>query len=393
MGPPFFQWIPAGLASGPTVSCSPPASVSTPLWLFLGSPSTELFPFLGVCLRWEPGFFRVSEPCAVSLLPHGTPLCSVQVFSSAPSRLRFTRMVSFPGRCRSYRVGAPGCLSSSPVPLLLAGASLSPLRVTLAHFTLFSCGRALRLPASFPISGLAGLGVGPRLCGLESFCVRSCFLLLLLGGLFLLALPFLLGVCPRSPWGPPFSLRALALILLSFSRVRLTPILTLSPSWSGALFLFLLEGAAPAFLPAALSVALRPLFPYQRAQCVQIFLLVPVGLTFLFFSSIIWLLFCPFLLSQALSSLSSCYVELRWVPGHLLLPGGGNARGTGSAARALRSPLWSLSSTFLFSRAGSVLSHRGFLTRVFPRFPLGSLCSLDMLAVSSLVFAATGTVG
>ena len=57
-----------------------------------------------------------------------------------------------------------GCLSSSPIPLLLSEASLPPLRVTLPHFTLFSYERALRLPTSFPISVLARLGVKPRLC-------------------------------------------------------------------------------------------------------------------------------------------------------------------------------------------------------------------------------------
>ena len=54
-----------------------------------------------------------------------------------------------------------GCLSSSPIPLLLTEASLPPLRVTLTHFFY---ERALRLPISFPISGLARLGVKPRLC-------------------------------------------------------------------------------------------------------------------------------------------------------------------------------------------------------------------------------------
>ena len=57
-----------------------------------------------------------------------------------------------------------GCLSSSPIPLLLTEASLPPLRVTLTHFTLFSYERALRLPTSFPISDLARLGVKPRFC-------------------------------------------------------------------------------------------------------------------------------------------------------------------------------------------------------------------------------------
>ena len=57
-----------------------------------------------------------------------------------------------------------GCLLPSPISLLLSEASLSPLRVTLIHFTLSSYERALCLPTSFPISGLATLGVKPRLC-------------------------------------------------------------------------------------------------------------------------------------------------------------------------------------------------------------------------------------
>ena len=57
-----------------------------------------------------------------------------------------------------------GCFSSSPIPLLLSEASLPPLRVTMTHFTFLSYERALRLPTSFPISGLARLGVKPRLC-------------------------------------------------------------------------------------------------------------------------------------------------------------------------------------------------------------------------------------
>ena len=56
-----------------------------------------------------------------------------------------------------------GCLSSSPIPLLLTEASLPPLQVTLTDFTLLSYERALRLPTFFPISGLARLGVRSRL--------------------------------------------------------------------------------------------------------------------------------------------------------------------------------------------------------------------------------------
>ena len=83
-------------------------------------------------------------------------------------------MVSFSKRYQSYQIGTPphraasraitSCLSSSPIPLLLTEAFLPPLRVTLTHFTLLSYERALRLPTSFPISGLTRHGVKPRLC-------------------------------------------------------------------------------------------------------------------------------------------------------------------------------------------------------------------------------------
>ena len=65
---------------------------------------------------------------------------------------------------RAASCAITGCLLSSPIPLLLSEASLPPLRVTLTHFSLFSYERALRLPTSFPILGLARLGVKPRLC-------------------------------------------------------------------------------------------------------------------------------------------------------------------------------------------------------------------------------------
>ena len=100
----------------------------------------------------------------------GVLLCSVQIFFSAPSHLRFTRMVSFSKRYQFYQIGTPpptGCLSFSPIPLLLTEASLPPLRVTLTHFTLLSYERALRLPTSFPISGLTRLGLKPRQCRLS----------------------------------------------------------------------------------------------------------------------------------------------------------------------------------------------------------------------------------
>ena len=85
----------------------------------------------------------------------------------------FSRTVSFPKRYQFHQLerlhraasrAITGCLSSSPIPLLLSEASRPPLRVTLTHFTLLSYERAFRLPISFPISGLARLGVKPRLC-------------------------------------------------------------------------------------------------------------------------------------------------------------------------------------------------------------------------------------
>ena len=116
---------------------------------------------------------------------------------------------------------------------------------------------------------------------------RSCFLLLVLGRLFLLALPVFLGICPRSRWSPPFPLYALVLIPLFLAMVWLSPILTLSPlmiwySGQTALFLFLLARAAPAYLPSALSVALRPLFPSRQAQYVPVFPLKPAPFCTLF---------------------------------------------------------------------------------------------------------------
>ena len=160
------------------------------------------------------------------------------------------------------------------------------------------------------------------------------------------ALPFHLGICFPSLWSPPFPLHALALILLSLAKVRLSPNLTLSPlmiwySGQTALFLFLFS----AFLSIALSVALRPLFPFRLDQYAQVFLVMPVPfcillaglgstikstISLLFFYYLTLVLSSPpsFLLSQTLwkiwqelSSLSFCSIRLQWVPGHSFPPG------------------------------------------------------------------------
>ena len=79
--------------------------------------------------------------------------------------LSVTNFTKLEGLHRAASRAITGCLSSSPIQLLLSEASLPPLRVTLTHFTFLFYERALRLPTSFPISGLARLGVKPRLDG------------------------------------------------------------------------------------------------------------------------------------------------------------------------------------------------------------------------------------
>ena len=181
---------------------------------------------------------------------------------------------------------------------------------------------------------------------------------------------------------------------LSLAKVRLLPILTLSPlmTWySGqtAMFLFLLARAAPAYLPTALSVALRPLFPFRQAQYVPVFPLKPApfctlfaglgntiksAIFFLFFSCLTLVLSSP---PCTLLHLS-CYLKLCGRSGRNSPPvlSGYNgspdtrfSRGTTQlmslpdGERCLRplqshvaSLLLSLVSTLVFSRTGGVLS-------------------------------------
>ena len=90
-----------------------------------------------------------------------------------------------------------GCLSSSLShffsPRLLHLFYKSPWLISL----FFSYGRALCLPTSFPISGLARLGVKPRLCRLSWRAFASTYPLMLS------------SACPREallacpPWNPP----------------------------------------------------------------------------------------------------------------------------------------------------------------------------------------------
>ena len=131
----------------------------------------------------------------------------------------------------------------------------------------------------------------------------------------------------------------------SLAKVQLSPTLGLSPlmiwhSAQTALLLFLLIKTALGYLPTAFFVALRPLFPFQQAQYVQVFLLKPapfckffagLGSTIKSATSLLLLsdsrsvlttlssppfFLLPQSLWQELFSLSSCSIRLQWVPGH-----------------------------------------------------------------------------
>ena len=193
------------------------------------------------------------------------------------SATNFTKLESLH---RAASRAITGCLSSSPIPLLLTEAFLPPLRVTSTHFALSSYERALHLPTSFPISGLTRLGVKPRLCRsfwrafasthplrLSSTCSREA----------LVACP------PCPPWNlPSFTVKSTLSSACSRSDLSLSrqgaalahlDSLPLTIWYSGltALFLFLLAKVALAFLPTVLFVALRPLFLFQQTEYAQVF--------------------------------------------------------------------------------------------------------------------------
>ena len=113
--------------------------------------------------------------------------------------LRATNITKLERLHRAASRAIIGCLSSSPIPLLLTEASL-PLRVTLTYFTLFSYERALRLPTSFLISGLARHGVKPRLCRSSWRALASTYPLMLPSTCSREAL---LACPPCPPWNLP----------------------------------------------------------------------------------------------------------------------------------------------------------------------------------------------
>ena len=186
--------------------------------------------------------------------------------------------------------------------------------------------------------------------------------------------------------------------------------------------------AAPAFLPTAHFVALRSLISFWQAQYVPVFLLKPTPFCTLVTGlgstskSAISLLFSP-CLTLVLSSPPcpllhlSCYLKLCGRSGRncLLSPpvlsdynGSLDTRFSRGTTRLMSWPdgnryllplqslvvslLLSLVSALVCSWIGGVLSHQNSLTYRFPQLRPRNFCSLVMLAVPSLVFAATDTV-
>ena len=255
---------------------------------------------------------------------------------------------------------------------------------------------------------------------------RSCFLLLVLGRLLLLALPFLLGICLPSRSSPPFALHALALILLALAHLD-----SLSPHdlvlWTDGSVLFPIgKGGSGVHAncslcdtEATLSFSAGPVCSSFSAEACAILHALCWSRQHhkvCHFSSLLLLSDSrsvlatlssppPFLLSQTLwqiwqelSFFSSCSIRLQCVPGHSFLPGNDTAnelarRGALLAPFAIPcslSPLISRIHSRLFSDWRRTVSSKYFDTQA-PSISLRNLCSLVMLAVSSLVFAAMDT--
>ena len=175
--PPSSQWIPIKLIFSPT------SSYSIPAFRFNHTPT-----FLGITFDRTLSFSKHVSSLKAKFLPRLKALRCISASSWGPSKeslsllnkafLRSLLIYASPGWFpflsvtnitkveRLHRAASraiTGCLSFSPIPLLLSETSLPPLRVTLTGFTLSSYERNLCLPTSIPISSLVRLGVKPRL--------------------------------------------------------------------------------------------------------------------------------------------------------------------------------------------------------------------------------------
>ena len=155
----------------------------------------------------------------------------------------------------------------------------------------------------------------------------------------------LLACHPFPPWNlhfftmestlsSPCSRTDLALFCQGATLVRLDSFHPHDPVlWTDSSVPFFLAKTAPAYLPTALSVALRPLFPSQQAQYVQVFLLKPtpfgkpfagLGNTKKFAISVLFSSHLTFVLSFPLYPLLhlSSYIKLCGISGRncLLFP-------------------------------------------------------------------------
>ena len=189
------------------------------------------------------------------------------------------------------------------------------------------------------------------------------------------------------------------------------------------------DGSVPSVLwrtPTAFSVAPRPLFPFKQAQYAQVSPLKPAPFCKLFAglgstnkpsTSFLSSYYLTLVLSSPLCPILrlSFYLKLCGKCGRnclfsLILSGYNVSPDTRFSREMTRLMSWpdgeryffplqsfvsslllSLVSTLVFSRTGDVLSHLNSLTHRSPRFPPKNLCSLVILAVFSLVYAATDT--
>ena len=226
------------------------------------------------------------------------------------------------------------------------------------------------------------------------------------------------------PSAKEYSFLLLSSAAALFTFLTLYALLTIWCSGQTTLLLSLLAKTALACLPTALSVSLRPPFSFEKAQHTQVFPLKPPPFCSLFaglgstnksaishlFSSYFTLVLssppCPLLHLSIHHYLSgrNCLLSPP-------IPSGYNgSQDTCFSRETTRLMSWpdrehyscplqslvvslllTLVSTLVFSRTGGVLSHQSSSIHKFPRFPLRNLCSLVMLAVFSLVFAATDT--
>ena len=203
-------------------------------------------------------------------------------------------MVSFPKRYQFYQIGTPAPSGQSRhhrLPLVVPYPSASLQDFFTSHtshsdsihsFFLWAGSSSPNLLSYFRF-GQTWSETKTLQIVLESFCVYSpahaSFYLFEGGSSCLTPLSSLESAfvhCGVHPFHSMLSLWSSSFSPRCGSRPPwLSPPLMIWYSGQTALFLFLLVRAAPAFLPTALSVALRPLLYFRQAQNAQVFPLKP----------------------------------------------------------------------------------------------------------------------